>query len=73
MRLSAFLQDIAMSTAEAQADVMLIICHEVVIRAAFYLLGKNTGPKVFDEIHVDNCEWSCFQMSTWTCLPSDMR
>lgn len=57
MRLSAFLQDIAMSTAAAQADVIFIICHEVVIPAAFYLLGKNTGPKVFDEIHVDNCEW----------------
>ena len=60
VRLSAFLQDVATSTAAAQADVILIICHEVVIRAAFYLLGDNTGPKVFDEIHIDNCEWVVF-------------
>ena len=57
VRLSSFLKDLAQNE---QGNTIFIICHEVVIRAAVFLLGSDASPRVFDDVDIDNCEWVVF-------------
>lgn len=58
VRLSDFLKDVARSTHQNAA--ILIVCHEVVIRAAKFLLESSTNPAILDNTDIDNCEWVVF-------------
>ena len=59
VRLSDFLKYLALID---KHDTILIICHEVVIRAAIFLLEPDTTPQVFDRVDIDNCEWVVFNV-----------
>lgn len=58
-RLADFLKDLSHGD-KTDFSTILMICHEVVIRAAIFLLGSDSGPRVFDDVDIDNCEWVVF-------------